>query len=178
MKRKALGVGCPAAHFSKKSTRQDTAGDDGGVVCPETGASLPRSRCGGPLYLLSCIKPLDAFTSGAERFQSELVQTFPRKLCILSCSNTESRRGPCEPVMTTRTPHLPAIRAFRAMFKSTSSDWRKRETVVFAARPKTSIGKWSLRRGARHPLGCSQHLPTNTVSVSFGNSRGSKGDLK
>jgi hypothetical protein len=30
------------------------------------------------LYLLSCIKPLDAFTSGAERLQSELVQTFPR----------------------------------------------------------------------------------------------------
>jgi len=29
------------------------------------------------LYLLSCIKPLDAFTSGAERLQSELVQTFP-----------------------------------------------------------------------------------------------------
>jgi hypothetical protein len=45
-------------------------------VCPETAASLPRSRCGGPLYLLICIKPLDAFTSGAERLQSELVQTF------------------------------------------------------------------------------------------------------
>ena len=45
------------------------------------GASLPRSRCGGSLYLLSCIKPLDAFTSGAERLQSELVQTFPKVKC-------------------------------------------------------------------------------------------------
>src|SRR5208282_377740 len=56
---------------------QETAGDDGGVVCPETAAPLPPRGCGGPLYLLSCIKPLDAFTSGAERLQSKLVQTFP-----------------------------------------------------------------------------------------------------
>jgi hypothetical protein len=28
------------------------------------------------VYLLIYIKPLDAFTSGAERLQSELVQTF------------------------------------------------------------------------------------------------------
>jgi hypothetical protein len=65
------------------SGAQDTAGDDGGVVCPETAAPFPRSRCGGPLYLLICIKPLDAFTSGAERLQSELVQTFP---CLVSLS--------------------------------------------------------------------------------------------
>jgi len=31
------------------------------------------------LYLLSCIKPLDAFTSGTERLQSKLVQTFLRQ---------------------------------------------------------------------------------------------------
>ena len=30
------------------------------------------------VYLLIYIKPLDAFTSGAERLQSELVQTFPK----------------------------------------------------------------------------------------------------
>src|ERR1035441_5084175 len=62
------------------SGTEETAGDDDGVVCPETAASLPPSRCGGSLYLLSCIKPLDAFTSGAERLQSELVQTFLRTL--------------------------------------------------------------------------------------------------
>jgi hypothetical protein len=32
------------------------------------------------VYLLIYIKPLDAFTSGAERLQSELVQTFPSSL--------------------------------------------------------------------------------------------------
>ena len=47
-------------------------------MCPETAEPLERSRCGGSLYLLICIKPLDAFTSGAERLQSKLVQTFPR----------------------------------------------------------------------------------------------------
>lgn len=31
------------------------------------------------VYLLIYIKPLDAFTSGAERLQSELVQTFPNE---------------------------------------------------------------------------------------------------
>ena len=46
-------------------------------MCPETAAPLPPRGCGGPLYLLSCIKPLDAFTSGTERLQSKLVQTFP-----------------------------------------------------------------------------------------------------
>ena len=58
--------------------RKTTAVYDGGVVCPETAAALPRSR--STAHLLSCIKPLDAFTSGAERLQSELVQTFPN--CI------------------------------------------------------------------------------------------------
>ncbi|MGD1215479.1 MAG: hypothetical protein ABR861_10895, partial [Terriglobales bacterium] len=44
-----------------------------------TAAPLPPRGCGGPLYLLSCIKPLDAFTSGTERLQSKLVQTFLRQ---------------------------------------------------------------------------------------------------
>jgi hypothetical protein len=48
-------------------------------VCPETAAPLPPGGCGGPLYLLSCIKPLDALTSSAERLQSKLVQTFPKR---------------------------------------------------------------------------------------------------
>jgi hypothetical protein len=39
------------------------------------------------LYLLICIKPLDAFTSGAERLQSELVQTFLKSLYKKSTGN-------------------------------------------------------------------------------------------
>jgi len=53
-------------------------------VCPETAAPLPPRGCGGPLYLLSCIKPLDAFTSGTERLQSKLVQTFLKLRDILA----------------------------------------------------------------------------------------------
>ena len=54
-------------------------------MCPETAAPLPSGGCGGPLYLLSCIKPLDALTSSAERLQSKLVQTFPRAIAVILC---------------------------------------------------------------------------------------------
>jgi hypothetical protein len=45
-------------------------------VCPETAAPQQERGRGGPLYLLSWIKPQDAVTSSAERLQSKLVQTF------------------------------------------------------------------------------------------------------
>ena len=47
-------------------------------MCPETAAPQQERGRGGPLYLLSWIKPQDAVTSSAERLQSKLVQTFPR----------------------------------------------------------------------------------------------------
>jgi len=68
---------------------QDTAGDDGGVVCPETAASLPRSRFGGPLYLLSCIKPLGRLYF---RCPSGCNQKLFRRSLISSC-NVEIRVG-------------------------------------------------------------------------------------
>jgi hypothetical protein len=48
------------------------------------------------VYLLIYIKPLDAFTSGAERLQSELVQTFPSQRDESSTAIKQRSGGICD----------------------------------------------------------------------------------
>jgi hypothetical protein len=63
-----------------------------GVVCPE--AAAPQKKCGrgGPLNLLSCKQPLDAFTPSAERLQSKLVQTFLSTFKCRLCKHSVTTR--------------------------------------------------------------------------------------